>query len=112
MNEIAKLQAKADESRERFRRTLRTLEERSTLLGLADDMLARVGAAPHSNEILEALRRKPLLAVALAVCGGLLVMEVHQVRQTRLPDSRRRKIARSTALLNPPRHTKESHHGR
>jgi len=112
MNEIAKLQAKADESRDRFRRTLRALEERSTLMGLADDMLARVGGAPHPNEILEALRRKPLLAVALAVCGGLLVMEVNQLRQARLPDGRRRKVPRRTALLNPPRHTKESHHGR
>ena len=83
MTELARLQAKADEKRDRLGRTLRTLEERATLLGLADDMhRPRRRRRRTPMTFVEALRRNPFLAAGLAICAGLLVLEVNQSRQT------------------------------
>ena len=79
MSDLARLEAAAAEKRARLARTLRNIEKRTTLLGLADDVIARNGGAPASGEIVEALRRNPILAAGLALCAGLLIIEVNRI---------------------------------
>ena len=88
MSDLAELEARAEEKRKRLNRTLDKLESRATLLGLADDVIARSGGAPRANEIMDALRRNPLLAIGLAVCAGLLIVEVNKVRRARILNDR------------------------
>jgi hypothetical protein len=90
MTDLAQLEATADEKRLRLTRTLRSIEKRATLSGLADSVIARTGGAPRSGEIVEALRRNPILAVGLALCAGLLVFEVSKVRKLRMLNGRHR----------------------
>jgi hypothetical protein len=109
VTELTELQAKADEKRARLGRTLRNLEKRATLLGLADDIIARAGGAPRSSEIGEALRRNPILAVGVALCAGLLIVEVNKVRKSRMLNDRGRPRAHH-ASLSATDQTEESHH--
>jgi hypothetical protein len=90
MTDLAELEAVADEKRLQLGRTLRSLEKRATLLGLADDIIARTGGAPNSGDIIAALQRNPILAVGLALCAGLLVIEVSKVQKLRMLNGRHR----------------------
>jgi hypothetical protein len=96
VNTLAALEADADAKRLQLEETLRNLEKRATLLGLADDIIARAGA-PTSGEIIEALRRKPVLALGLALCVGLLALEVGKTRRYRqLRNRGPREVARTS----------------
>jgi hypothetical protein len=87
VTEIAKLEADANAKRSRLEHTLRTLEKRATILGLVDDIVARSGA-PTSAEIVQTLRRNPVLAAGLALCIGLIAIEAMRARK-RLPHNDR-----------------------
>jgi hypothetical protein len=106
---LAMLEARAEEKRQRLNRTLHSLESRATVLGLADDIIARAGGAPRASEIVAALRRNPLLAIGLVVCAGMLVVEVSKSRKNRILNGR----ARSSAVRRPltTLDEKESHYG-
>jgi hypothetical protein len=80
VTDIAKLEADANAKRSRLEHTLRTLEERATVLGLVDDIIARSGA-PTSAEIIQTLRRNPLLVAGLALCVGLIAIEAMRARK-------------------------------
>src|SRR4051812_44832186 len=79
MNKVARLEAEANAKRSRLEATLRRLEERTTLLGLVEDVAERAGALSPS-EIAAALRRNPLLAAGLVLCIGLLAIDVSRMR--------------------------------
>jgi hypothetical protein len=90
MSDLARLEAAAEEKRARLTRTLRNIEKRTTFLGLADEVIARSGGAPDSGEIIAALRRNPILAAGLALCAGLLIIEVNRIRKQRVINGRGR----------------------
>jgi hypothetical protein len=111
VTDLARLQAQADEKRARLARTLRSLEKRATFFGLVDDVIVHTGGAPRADDLIAALRRNPFLAIGLAVCTGLLVLEVNKVRKHRRINGRGRSPGRTAHLLTPSE-TKEPHHGR
>ena len=106
MSSLPELEARAEEKRRRLDRTLDRLEERATLSGLADDIIARSGGAPRPSEIMDALRRNPFLAIGLAVCAGLLVVEISRARRARILNGRSNA---NRAPLSPLDQDKESH---
>jgi hypothetical protein len=98
---LAKLEADADAKRSRLENTLRSLEERATFPGLVDNVIARIGA-PTSAEVAEALRRNPLLAAGLALCAGLIAIEVVRARRAKPIRSRSRQtITPAAHRLSP-----------
>jgi len=106
---LPELEARAEEKRRRLDRTLDRLEERATLSGLADDILARSGGLPQPREIMEALRRNPFVAIGLAVCAGLLVIEINRARRGRILNGRSNAARTPLSTLDE---NKESHHAR
>jgi hypothetical protein len=88
MTDLAELQTVAGEKSFQFGRTLRKIEKRMTLFGLADSVIARTGGAPRSREIVEMLRRNSILVMGLALCAGFLVIEIRKVHNLRTLNGR------------------------
>jgi len=82
LSKLAMLEAEAEARRSRFESTMRRLEEKTKPRSLIDTAIATVGA-PTSREVVEVLRRNPMLAAVLALCIGAIAVEVIRVRKQR-----------------------------
>jgi hypothetical protein len=80
VSNLVKLEADAEAKRLRLEETLRSLEKRATFLGVVDEAIALSGA-PRSGEVADVLRRNPVLAIGLALCLGLIALEVRKSRR-------------------------------
>ena len=84
-------------------------EGSSSGVGLIIEVMGRRSNAVLVSEdgtIMDALRRNPFLAIGLAVCAGLLVVEISRARRARILNGRSNA---NRAPLSPLDQDKESH---
>jgi len=99
VSNLVKLEADAETKRLRLEETLRSLEKRATFLGVVDEAIALSGA-PRSGEVADVLRRNPVLAIGLALCLGLIAIEVRRSR-TAIGRRNRHGVAQPRNALAP-----------